>query len=108
MQFRRTVVAALGALTLLIAVPTSAHGATGEFLYKVHQGLPSGLTDPTSGVCINAPGATEDEAAYSPQNFTTSTATVFLELDCDGDTYFTMAPGKKLGKRLHFRSVVFS
>ncbi|GAB2743209.1 hypothetical protein [Kitasatospora kifunensis] len=110
MRLRNTAVAALGALTLLIAVPSSAHAATGDFLYKVGRlpGVPSGLADPQSGVCINLDGATEADPAFAPDNFTTSTATVFLDFDCNGDVYRVMNPGQRLGDRLKFRSVVFS
>ncbi|MFD7454211.1 hypothetical protein [Kitasatospora sp. NPDC059827] len=51
-------------------------------------------------------GATEANPAYAPKNLTT--ATVFLDFNCEGDTYYTMNPGKILGNRLKFRSVVFS
>ncbi|MFF0217360.1 hypothetical protein [Streptomyces vinaceus] len=108
MRLRNATIAALGALTLLLAVPNSASAATGEFRYQFGTGADGSLLDPESGVCINLPEASETETARAPQNLTTSTATVFLELDCDGDTYFTMPPGKKLGDRLQLRSVVFS
>lgn len=108
MRFRQTAVAALGALTLLIAVPSSAHAATGEFLYKVGPGVPAGLADPESGQCINLFGATDIDPAFAPENFTRSTATVYLDFDCEGDVYRVMNPGTKLGDRLKLRSVVFS
>ncbi|MEV6977492.1 hypothetical protein [Kitasatospora sp. NPDC093806] len=108
MRLRNAVLAATSAIALVLAVPTSANAATGEFLYRVGSGLPSGLTDPEGGVCINLPGATDAEPAFAPRNITTSTATVFLEFDCDGDTFYVMNPGKILGNRLKLRSVVFS
>ncbi|MFK0223698.1 hypothetical protein ACIQWN_36625 [Streptomyces vinaceus] len=46
--------------------------------------------------------------AQSPWNRTDATATVFLDFNCDGDTYYVMTPGKKLGPLLKFRSVIFS
>nr|BEK65083.1 hypothetical protein KPHV_23100 [Kitasatospora purpeofusca] len=108
MRLRNSLVAAAGALLITLAVPTSAHAATGDFLYKVGPGVPAGLADPRSRECINLFGATEDHPAFAPENFTTSTATVFLDFDCDGDTYYVMNPGKKLGNRLKLRSVIFS
>ncbi|MEV6978817.1 hypothetical protein [Kitasatospora sp. NPDC093806] len=108
MRLRTTAAAALGALTLLLAVPNTAHAAHGEFLYKVGPGIPAGMVEPESGDCINLFGATEEHPAFAPENFTTSTATVFLDFNCEGDTYYVMNPGKKLGNRLKLRSVIFS
>ncbi|GAB2698679.1 hypothetical protein [Kitasatospora kifunensis] len=108
MRFRQTAAAALGALVLLIAVPNSAYAATGEFEYKFGRGIPAALHDPEGGKCINLFGATEDDPAFAPKNFTDVTATVFLESGCGGDTYRVMPPGTKLGDRLKLRSVVFS
>ncbi|MFI5533856.1 hypothetical protein ACIA8O_35505 [Kitasatospora sp. NPDC051853] len=108
MLFRRTTVAAFSALALLVAVPNSAQAANGDFLFKVGPGVASGIADPASGTCIDLPGATEDKPAFAPHNLTTSTATVFLDFGCDGDVYYVMDPGKKLGNRLKLRSVVFS
>lgn len=108
MRFRQTAVAALGALALLVAVPSSANAATGNFRYKFGPGVPTGLADPESGKCINLPGATEFDPAFAPENYTRSTATVFLDFGCQGDTFYVMDPGKKLGDRLKLRSVVFS
>ncbi|MFE6747145.1 hypothetical protein ACFVGM_14915 [Kitasatospora purpeofusca] len=110
MRLRNSLVAAAGALLITLAVPTSANAAVGEFLYSVGPlpGIPAGLADPESSECINVFGATEQHPAYAPKNLTTATATVFLDFNCDGDTYYTMNPGKILGNRLKFRSVVFS
>ncbi|MEU1506941.1 hypothetical protein [Kitasatospora sp. NPDC005748] len=108
MRLRNTLIAAAGALLITMSVPTSAHAAVGDFLYKVGRGVPAGLADPESGKCINLFGATEDHPAFAPDNLTTSTATVFLDFDCNGDTYYVMNPGKKRGDRLKLRSVIFS
>ncbi|MEV7359017.1 hypothetical protein [Kitasatospora sp. NPDC091276] len=108
MRLRNTALAVASAVALVLAVPTSAGAATGDFLYKVGPGVPAGLADPESGKCINLFGATEKDPAFAPENFTTSTATVFLDFDCDGDVFYVMNPGKKLGDRLKLRSVVFS
>ncbi|MFF7753300.1 hypothetical protein ACFZCP_29620 [Streptomyces sp. NPDC007971] len=108
MRLRHSVAAALGALALVVTLPTSASAATGDFLYKVGPGVPAGIADPESGRCTNLFGATEQDPAFAPENFTTSTATVFLDFDCNGDTFYVMNPGKRLGDRLKLRSVVFS
>ncbi|MFD7449717.1 hypothetical protein [Kitasatospora sp. NPDC059827] len=111
MRLRNAVLAVASAAALVLAVPMSADAATGDFLYKVGKhsaGTPAGMYDPESGKCIDVFGATEADPAFAPENFTTSTATVFLEAECNGDVYFVMNPGKRLGDRLKFRSVVFS
>ncbi|WP_030058412.1 MULTISPECIES: hypothetical protein [Streptomyces] len=110
MRLRNTVLAAASAICLVLAVPTSANAATGDFLYKVGRlpGVPAGIADPQSRVCENVFGATEIDPAFAPENFTTSTATVFLDFDCTGSVFYVMNPGKRLGGRLKFRSVIFS
>ncbi|WP_327072226.1 hypothetical protein OG196_01015 [Kitasatospora purpeofusca] len=61
-----------------------------------------------SAECINIPETGRlRPACLRPRNYTNSTATVFLDVDCNGDTYYVMPPGKKLGDRLRLRSVVF-
>ncbi|WP_406179373.1 hypothetical protein [Streptomyces sp. NBC_01006] len=108
MRLHQTLGATAGALLLALAVPTSAHAATGDFLYKTSTGQEAGVADAESGVCINLPGTTTQEPGHSPQNFTTSTATVFPEPDCEGDAYVVMKPGTKLGETTKLSSVVFS
>lgn len=115
MRLRRASVAAIGAFTLLLAVPQSASAAVGEFQY-VYVGLDGHshtriLLDPDSHECVTIPEAADPNAqlpAHSPRNRTTSTATVFTEPDCSGD-YFTLRPLVGRGnENLKFRSVVFS
>ncbi|MFJ7067667.1 hypothetical protein [Streptomyces sp. NPDC101115] len=110
MFLRRAVVSAVGALSLLVAVPSSANSAIGTFEYQTgpYPGIPHLVADPDSGQCINLYGATEEDPAYAPKNLTASTATVFLDFDCSGDTFYVMDPGKILGSRLKLRSVIFS
>ncbi|MCS0604753.1 hypothetical protein NX794_26560 [Streptomyces sp. LP11] len=108
MQLRHTLGAAAGALLLALVVPTSAHAATGDFVYRTSTGHESGLANPRSGVCTNLAGTSAEHPGHSPWNLTNSTATVFLEPDCEGDTFYVMNPGKKLGSRLKLSSVVFS
>ncbi|GGS88628.1 MULTISPECIES: hypothetical protein [Streptomyces] len=113
MRLRSALAAALGGLMLSAALPSSpASAATGEFVYT-YVGLNSValrgvLADPESGQCINLPETVGSALpAHAPRNHTNSTATVFLDADCDGDTFYVMNPGKVLGDRLRLRSVVF-
>ncbi|MFD7084930.1 hypothetical protein [Streptomyces sp. NPDC059918] len=108
MRLHHSLTAAAGALLLALALPTSAHAAAGEFNYTTSTGQTAGIADPQSGICINLPEATAENPADSPQNFTDATATVFLDTDCEGDTYTAMNPGKKLDANTQLRSVIFS
>ncbi|MFH8384069.1 hypothetical protein ACH4E7_24505 [Kitasatospora sp. NPDC018058] len=110
MRLRNAALAVASAVALVLAVPMSANAATGDFLYKVGPvpGVPAGIADPESGKCINLPFTTERDPGFAPENFTNSTATVFLGFDCSGDVFYVMNPGKRLGDRLKLRSVVFS
>ncbi|MET8544033.1 hypothetical protein ABZW03_25795 [Kitasatospora sp. NPDC004799] len=108
MRLRNAVLAAASAIALVVAVPVSANAAQGEFRYKVAPGYTSGLFNPPSGECLDIPEATQEQPAYAPENLTRSTATVYLDFGCEGDTYYVMNPGRKLGDRLKLRSVVFS
>ncbi|MFJ3892936.1 hypothetical protein [Streptomyces sp. NPDC090083] len=111
---RSTLVAGLGALALFVTLPASpASAASGEFRY-IYVGpggidLDKGLTDPQSGVCIDIPETVGNNVpALAPSNETDSTVTVFKDADCAGDVYFTMDPGKRLSRRLEFRSAIFA
>lgn len=114
MHLRSTLAGALGGLMLAVALPSPpASAATGDFIYTyigldaVH--LRGELANPESGECINIPETVGSALpAFAPRNYTTSTATVFLEADCDGDIYRTLNPGQVLGNSLRLRSVVFS
>ncbi|MCM9083163.1 hypothetical protein ACFY7Y_32495 [Streptomyces virginiae] len=114
MRLRSTLAAALGGLLLSMALPAStATAATGDFVYTYvglnGVNLRGELANPESGVCINIPETVGSALpALAPRNYTTSTATVFLDADCDGDVYRTMAPGQRLGNSLRLRSVIFS
>ncbi|WP_199272574.1 hypothetical protein [Streptomyces broussonetiae] len=111
MRLRTALACAVGSLALIVTLPTSASAATGSFQYAYTD--PDGtrqeasLTDPASGQCVNLPEVTE-RPAYAPKNRTDATAIVFLDPDCEGDTYYVMNPGKVLSDRLKLRSVVFS
>ncbi|MFB7848142.1 MULTISPECIES: hypothetical protein [unclassified Streptomyces] len=115
MRLRSTVAAALGALALVVALPASAHAATGDFSYT-YTGLDGSprvgfLIDPPSRVCITLPEVADPGSSYpahTPQNLTDSSATVFTGPGCQGD-YFTLRPdGGHASSRLKLRSVVFS
>ncbi|MER7491283.1 hypothetical protein ABT033_01275 [Streptomyces pharetrae] len=115
---RRSITAAVGAacsaFVLLLAVPGSASAATGQFRYSytTAEGYEAVgfLNNPASGACINlpAPGSAPGTTSRTPQNYTNATATVFLDADCEGDTYYTLPPGTGASDRLLLRSVVFS
>ncbi|MFF4371096.1 hypothetical protein [Streptomyces sp. NPDC001594] len=115
MRLRHAALAAFGALSLVLTIPTSASAAVGEFQYsyvgldgRTHIGI---LFDPKSGECITLPEVADPNAsspAHSPRNRTTSTATVFTDPECEGD-WFTLRPLTGRGSdRLKLRSVAFS
>ncbi|MGW2772001.1 hypothetical protein ACWC4C_05500 [Streptomyces olivaceoviridis] len=114
----RSFTAALGAAStafaLLLAVPGSAAAATGQFryTYTTTDGYEAVgfLNSPPSGQCINLQGPASEpgSASRAPKNRTDATATVFLNADCEGDTYYTLPPGSGASDRLLLRSVVFS
>ncbi|MFE7354322.1 hypothetical protein ACFU8Q_14220 [Streptomyces sp. NPDC057543] len=115
MRLRSTVAAAFGALALIVALPTSAGAASGDFTY-MYSGLDGSprlgfLIDPPSRMCITLPEVADPASsnpAHTPWNFTDSSATVFTGADCMGD-YFTLRPeGGHASSRLKLRSVVFS
>ncbi|MER7705835.1 hypothetical protein ABTX81_23440 [Kitasatospora sp. NPDC097605] len=108
MRLRNAVLAATSAIVLVLAVPVSANAATGEFRYRYGADYTGALIDPESRACIDLPEATAEEPAFAPSNRTGSTATVFLDPGCAGDTSFTLRPGGRAGNRLLVRSVVFS
>ncbi|MER7825004.1 hypothetical protein BCL76_107265 [Streptomyces sp. CG 926] len=115
MRLRHAAVAAFGAFTLLLTIPTSASAAEGQFQYTVTglDGTPLRvvLDDPPGEECITLPEVADPGAsspAHSPRNRTDATATVFTEPDCEGD-HFTLRPRTGYGsERLKLRSVVFS
>ncbi|MEU9621743.1 MULTISPECIES: hypothetical protein [unclassified Streptomyces] len=115
MRLRSTVAAAFGALALIVAVPTSAGAASGDFSYT-YSGLNGSprigiLFDPPSRVCLTLPEVADPHSsspAHTPWNHTDATATVFTGVDCEGD-HFSLRPyGGHASSRLKLRSVVFS
>ncbi|MFB8235845.1 hypothetical protein ACFC58_04770 [Kitasatospora purpeofusca] len=111
MRLRNTLVAVTSAIGLVLAVPVSANAADGVFRYTYradgseHRGE---LVDPKAEECVDVKGATDQDAAYAPVNRTNGTAVAFLDFGCVGDVYRVLDPGASAGRRLHFRSVLFS
>ncbi|MFF9981249.1 hypothetical protein [Streptomyces erythrochromogenes] len=107
MRLRHTLAAAAGALLLTVSLPNSASAAIGEFQYRGPLLGSHSLLDPSNQECINIPEATDLLPAQSPRNFTNSTATIFLDFDCEG-TFTVLTPGQTGGILVKFRSVVFN
>ncbi|MBC3841902.1 hypothetical protein GXW82_21900 [Streptacidiphilus sp. 4-A2] len=113
MRLRNSIAAAVGALALVLTLPTSAQAAGGRFTYITHDAgyaQERALVDPPSGECINLKGAEDPNGppADSPRNDTDATATVFTGTDCDGDYYSLRPFGGRASDKLKLRSVVFS
>lgn len=114
MRLRSALSVAVGAGVLVVALPTLASAATGEFSYQYedHHGQrqTAVLADPESRRCITLPhvGNEWTRPADSPHNRTDATATVFTGRDCDGEWYTLRPFGGRAGERLKLRSVVFS
>ncbi|WP_331723734.1 MULTISPECIES: hypothetical protein [unclassified Streptomyces] len=115
MRLCRSVGAALGALALVLTLPTSANAATGDFSYKF-VGLDgttqsATLHDPESPACITLPEVADpdsSEPAFAPHNDTDTWAMVFTEEDCTGDSWTLKPHGKPATESLKLRSVYLS
>ncbi|MFC9736241.1 hypothetical protein ACFWGM_37050 [Streptomyces roseolus] len=84
-------------------------GPTGVFNYRIPGLVGLGaVLDPESSECLNIGEATAASPVDSPKNLTDQTATVFLDFDCDGDTYAVLPAGAIRGTTVQFRSVVFN
>ncbi|MEU4995352.1 hypothetical protein [Streptomyces sp. NPDC021622] len=115
MRLRHTVAASLGALALVVTLPTSASAATGDFSYKYVglDGLPRSVTlhDPHSPACITLPEVADpyvSPPAFAPHNNTDVWATVFTEPGCTGDSWKLKPHGNPATDRLKLRSVYLS
>ncbi|WP_406095277.1 hypothetical protein [Kitasatospora purpeofusca] len=111
MRLRNVLVAATSAIGLVLAVPVSANAADGVFRYTYRDGGSEHrgeVVDPKAEQCVDVRGATEEHAAFAPVNRTSATAVAFVEFGCVGDTYRVLDPGDSVGRRLLFRSVLFS
>ncbi|MET9604716.1 hypothetical protein ABZZ17_06560 [Streptomyces sp. NPDC006512] len=113
MKLRSTVAAALGALTLVLALPGSAVAATGEFSYKYVTDLGHEevivLTDPHSGKCINLRAVGDDKLlpGYAPHNRTDTPVVVYRGASCTGAEWRLRANGNPTRDDLLVRSVRF-
>ncbi|MFJ3636074.1 hypothetical protein [Streptomyces sp. NPDC090112] len=111
-MLRRSVAAAAAAVGLMLATATPSHAAIGEFRYTVvdlqNLQVQKELLDPPSVECINLDIPASNLPALLGRNLTDSTATLFNEADCDGDTYWVVNPGGRSPALARFRSVVFN
>ncbi|MEV7420175.1 hypothetical protein [Streptomyces sp. NPDC089919] len=95
MRLRTSLAAALGALTLVLTLPTaaSASAATGDFTFKYkdvedveHSAT---YTSPEDGDCLALVEVENDEAvgpAYSAVNSTDRLITLYSDLECGGES----------------------
>lgn len=89
MRLRHTVAAALGVLILVIAMPTSAHAATGTFTYISPESGELDIQNPPNGECrLLLQGAT------SAVNGTNATADLFTDRGCE-EAQPGLAPGER-------------
>ncbi|MFJ2405253.1 hypothetical protein ACIOUE_28570 [Streptomyces xanthochromogenes] len=114
MRLRHTVGAALGALALIVTLPTSADAATGKFSYTFtnEQGKTETDTEnnPASHKCIDLLGVDKPEdhsGAWSGRNATDNVATVYTDLECLG-TATVIKKGLTSPPDVKFRSVIFN
>ncbi|WP_405576182.1 hypothetical protein [Streptomyces sp. NBC_01092] len=112
MRLRHTLSATLGALALIVSLPTSASAATGNFSYKFVglDGYPQAVTlhDPESPGCMVLPEVADpgsSEPAFAPHNDTDEWVMVFTEPDCTGDSWTLRPHGNPTTDRLTLRSV---
>lgn len=111
MRLRHTLGAAIGAVALIVIIPTSAHALDGNFLYQYGDpGTPTAalLEQPAAGECINIPEVEgKSDTAFAPSNSVQGAdANVYTEEDCQG-TSSTLAEGTQLGTEVTFKSVYF-
>ncbi|GAQ57695.1 hypothetical protein a10_07567 [Streptomyces acidiscabies] len=113
MRMRTALAATVGALALIVTVPTSASAADGVFLY-VYSGLDgspqvAALGNPASRECITLPevaNPSSSSPARHAYNDTDSTAVIFEGPGCTGSP--TALVPHSGGERTEFRSVLFS
>jgi hypothetical protein len=109
MRVSSVFVAAASASLLFLAVPGSASAADGHFEYTYvdqdgerHR---TELTDPPSTECVDLPHLT-GHPAYDVDNETGSTAILFEDAGCEGESH-PLPPGASASNRLLVRSVLF-
>ncbi|MFE9120489.1 hypothetical protein [Streptomyces sp. NPDC007172] len=114
MRLRSSLAAALGALALAVTLPTSpASAATGQFFFTYERDgktLEGYLRDPRARYCLTLEQVAKPDttAAHSPRNRTNSVATVYTDVDCEGESFPLKSGGGSGGKDVKFRSVVFN
>ncbi|MFJ2744411.1 hypothetical protein ACIO3O_32695 [Streptomyces sp. NPDC087440] len=113
MRFRTSLAAALGALALVVTLPTSANAATGQFAFTYNRDgktIEATLHDPKARECIDLDEVADPSTtpAHSPRNRTNSIATVFTDLECEGESFPLKAHSGHAGEGLKFRSVLFN
>ncbi|MEU8500095.1 peptidase inhibitor family I36 protein [Streptomyces lavendulae] len=114
MRFRTPLAAAVGALALAVTLPTSsASAATGQFVFTYERDgktLEGYLRDPRARYCLTLEqvAGTDTTPAHSPRNRTNSIATVYTDVDCEGESFALKSGGGYGGENLKFRSVVFN
>lgn len=114
MRLRHSAAAALGALALVLALPSPAGAAEGDFSYGFVglDGKPQRavLTDLPGRECTALPEVADpasSEPAFAPRNDTDAVAVVFTQPDCTGRSYPLRAHGGHGSDRLKLRSVFF-
>ncbi|MFF5011274.1 hypothetical protein ACFY3G_51940 [Streptomyces phaeochromogenes] len=111
MRFRHAVGAAVGALALIVTVPTSANAVDGNFFYQYGDSAnPTAgtLENPQGSECINIPEVEgKPSTAFSPKNqLPDADAMVYSEEDCSG-VGTKLDPDTELGPAVKFKSVIF-
>ncbi|WP_051855038.1 hypothetical protein [Streptomyces sp. NRRL B-1347] len=112
MRIRHTVGAALGALALIVTIPTSAHAEAVGF-FKYQWGLPGQtnygeMINAQTNICHQIPEVENKplQNAFKPLNQTDKQAWLFLEEDCDGP-HTVLLQGAQDGPLRLFKSVYF-
>ncbi|GGV54639.1 hypothetical protein [Streptomyces spectabilis] len=110
MRLRHTVGATLGALALVLTIPTSANAVQGDLFYKY--GDPASpktgsFEDPAMSECLNVIEVEgKNDTAFAPESTMQEHDTfVFTEEDCQG-TKTKVPPATKLGPEVKFKSIL--
>ncbi|MBW5484774.1 hypothetical protein [Streptomyces bambusae] len=102
MCLRRPAAAALGGLTLVVALAGAAAAATGEFHWTGPSGKPYYAKDLPDGRCFDM-----EQEARGARNASNTAVVVYAQKKCKG-TATTLAPGKAAPARAPFASFRFS
>ncbi|MFE9532857.1 hypothetical protein [Streptomyces sp. NPDC006691] len=113
MRLRSAFAAALGAFALAVTLPTSpASAASGPFRFTYERDgktLEGSLLNPKGLYCLTLEQVAKPDTtpAHSPRNLTNSIATVYTDVDCEGESFPLKMHGGSGGKDVKFRSVIF-